>query len=147
MKRILLLGFIVLFLVGCSNQHEIFSLEEKYYNSDRITEIDIDTFNELMDDKESFAIFIYQPLCVTSTNFENVLNKFLDEYQISFYKMSFSDMKETVLASDIRYYPSFAVIHEGELVGALDANSDEDITYYETVDGFVSWFSSYVNMN
>ena len=30
------------------------------------------------------------------------LNKFLDEYQISFYKMSFSEMKETELSRDIK---------------------------------------------
>ena len=147
MRKILLLVLTVLFLVGCDCQHEMFFLEEKYYNSDRITEIDVDTFNELMDDQESFAIFIYQPLCATSSSFEKVLNEFLEEYQISFYKMSFSDMKETELSRDIKYYPSFAIIHEGELVDALDANSDEDTDYYKSLDGFVRWFNSYVNMN
>lgn len=147
MRKLLLIVLFSFLLVGCGNVQEKFLLENKYYNNNSITELDIDTFNELVENKESFAIFIYQPLCATSSNFEQVLNEFLEEYQISFYKMSFSDMKETELSHDIKYYPSFAIFYEGELVQALDANSDKDVNYYKSVDEFISWLTSYVELN
>lgn len=148
MKKIFLIIFLSLSLVGCSsNEVESFFLEEKYYNNPTITEIDIKEFNELVDSGESFAVFIYQKLCPTSLNFENVLNEFLDEYQISFYKLSFSDMEDTSLARYIDYYPSFAIYHEGEFVDALDANSDDDTDYYKSIDGFLEWFTKYVKLD
>ena len=147
MKKLLFLVFFSFLLVGCGNGQEKFLLEDKYYDSNSITELDVDTFNELIENKESFAIFIYQPLCATSSSFEQVLSEFSEEYQISFYKMSFSNMKETVLSHDIKYYPSFVVIQEGEFVQALDANSDEDVNYYKSVDEFVNWFTSYVELS
>ena len=148
MKKIFLIIFLSFGLAGCgSNDVEAFFLEEEYYNNPTITEIGIEEFNELVDSDESFVVFIYQKLCPTSLNFENVLNEFLDEYQISFYKLSFSDMEDTSLARYIDYYPSFAIYHEGEFVDALDANSDDDTDYYKSIDGFLEWFTKYVKLD
>lgn len=147
MRKIVILGLALLFLVGCQSEYEIFALDDQYYNNNSINEIDSDGLNDLLESNESFAVFIYQPLCVASSNFENVLNEFLEEYQISFYKVSFSDMKETELSRDIKYFPSFAVFDEGKLVQSLDANSDDDTVYYESLDGFVQWFSEFVLIN
>ena len=148
MKKIFLIILLSFCLVGCgSDEVETFFLEEKYYGNSTVTEIGIEEFNELLESGESFGVFIYQNLCPASLNFENVLNEFLDEYQISFYKLSFSNMEDTSLARYIDYYPSFAIYHDGEFVDALDANSDDDTDYYKSVDGFVRWFSSYVELN
>ena len=147
MRKLLILALFSLLLVGCGNKQEKFFLEDKYYQDNTMNELNVDTFSELLENKESFAVFIYQPLCATSSRFEKVLNEVLEEYQISFYKMSFSDMKKTDLADDIKYYPSFALYHDGEFVDALDANSDQDTDYYKSVEGFLEWFNSYVNLN
>ena len=151
MKRVvtlLLLFTSILLLVGCENSKEEknFSLEEKYYTTSSFNEIGIEEFNELVENKESFAIFIYQPLCATSYEFNQVLTEFSKMHQISFYKMSFTDMKETELGDTIKYYPSFAIYQEGKLVDYLDANSNEDTDAYKSVEGFKSWFASYVKV-
>ena len=91
-------------------------------------------------------MFIYQPLCTTSYNFNKVVTKFMNMYNVSFYKMSFANMKETNLKSKIKYYPSFAIFKDGELVDSLDANSEEDTNIYKSVDYFAKWFSSYVKV-
>ena len=102
-KKIIVLILIIssFLLVGCSNK---FSLEKKYYEKSSYTEIDKDKFDELIKDKESFAIFIYQPLCTTSYNFNKVVTKFMDMYEMNFDKMSFADMKETSLKESIKYF-------------------------------------------
>lgn len=147
MKKVVLLSLLLILLVGCDKKIESFYLEEQYYHNGSIMELNPDQFEDLVEKKESFAVFIYQPLCATSSSFEKVLNEFLQEYQIGFYKMSFSDMKETSLAKNIKYYPSFAIFYEGELVDFLDANSDDDTIYYESLDGFAQWFSKFVFVN
>ena len=48
----------------------------------------------------------------------------MNMYNVSFYKMSFVNMKETNLKDKIKYYPSFAIFKDGELVDYLDANND-----------------------
>lgn len=142
-KKILVLILICLVTFGCSKK---FSLENKYYESSEIIEIDTEKFNELKDNKESFAVFIYQPLCSTSYNLNKILNSFLEEYKITIYKMSFTDMLKTDLEETIKYYPSFVIYKNGKLVDYLDAGSDEDTEKYKNKDEFYNWFTSYVKL-
>lgn len=149
MKKLILLSFSIflcLILVGCNNKQNTFSLDEEYYNSSSFTELDKNTFDNLISNKKTFAIFIYQPLCSASYDFNKVLTEFANQYQVSFYKMSFSNMKETKLKEYIKYYPSLVIYQEGEIVDYLDANSDTDSKYYKSVDDFKKWFSSYVTV-
>ena len=144
-KKIIILLLIIssFLLTGCDKK---FSLNEKYYDKAEFTEIEKEDYNELIKNKESFGVFIYQPLCTTSYNFNKVVTKFMNMYNVSFYKMSFANLKETDLKSKIKYYPSFAIFKEGELIDYLDANSKEDASIYKSVDYFASWFSSYVKV-
>lgn len=143
-KIIIFLLIISSFLLGgCSNK---FSLEDKYYKKASFTEIEKKDYEELIKNKESFGVFIYQPLCTTSYNFNKVVTKFTDMYEMNFYKISFANLKETELKDKIKYYPSFAIFKDGELVDYLDANSKEDTNKYKSVDYFANWFSSYVKV-
>lgn len=140
---ILLLISITIFVL--KNKSELkFYLEDKYYEKSGFVDIDDTKLNELIDSKESFALFVYQPACVTSSNFEKVLNEFLDENPIQIYKIAFSNIKDTSLSKKIKYYPSFAIFNEGKMIDYLDADSDDDLKYYETKDGFNKWFTNYV---
>ena len=145
-KKILLTLFVlsIFLLAGCNKN--TFKLEEKYYKDSTINELDIESYNKLIKDKETFAIFIYQPLCTTSYEFNKVITNFADNHQISFYKMSFANMKETNLKDKVKYYPSFIIYKDGEIIDYLDANSDEDTKYYKTVSGFKKWFTTYVEV-
>lgn len=149
MKKILislLVVFCSFLLIGCEANNKTFSLDEEYYKSSEFIELGINEFNDLVNNNKSFAIFIYQPLCSASYNFNKVLTEFANQYQIKFYKMSFADMRETELNEHIKYYPSLVIYHNGELVDYLDANSDSHSGYYKSVDGFTNWFSSYITI-
>lgn len=139
-----LLVLISLILVGCSKEEQAFYLDEKYYGNSEYIDLDKETLDNLVDENKSFVIFIYQPLCFTSFEFNKVLDEFLETNKISFYKMSFSDMKETELGKQIKYYPSFVIYHNGKLISYLDASSDLDKEYYSSKDGFKKWFTKYV---
>lgn len=149
MKKLIGFSLAMIFcflLVGCNNKQDTFSLDKEYYQNNSFNELDKNTFDDLINNKKSFAIFTYQPLCSTSYEFNEILTEFANQYQISFYKMSFSDMKETELKEYIKYYPSLVIYYEGEIVDYLDANSDSDSEYYKSVDGFKKWFSNYVSI-
>ena len=121
-----------------------FYLEDKYYGNSEFTTIESNDLNKLMNNKESFALFIYQPACVTSSDFEQVLYDFMQSNNIKIYKIAFSDIKNTKLNESIKYYPSFAIFNKGQMVDYLDANSDDDLKYYKSKVEFKKWFTNYV---
>ena len=121
-----------------------FYLEDKYYEESKFIDTNAENLNELIKNKESFVLFIYQPACVTSSNFEKVLNEFLKENTVQIYKIAFSNIKQTNLSENIKYYPSFAIFNKGNMVDYLDANRDDDLKYYETKEEFKNWFTNYV---
>ena len=124
----------------------MFYLEEKYYGDSIFNEIESNDLNNLINDKESFAIFIHQPFCSTSYEFNKILTKFAEENKISFYKMSFDEMKKTVMYENIKYYPSFAIYNDGKLIDFLEADSDEDLNRYKDMEEFKNWFNGYIQM-
>ena len=143
---ILVVAAIVVFLIF-QNQSKIFSLESKYYNTGEKIEINISELEELISDKESFVVFVSQDMCLASSNFEVVINDFLEEYPITIYEINYSELKESDLGDFLEYYPSFVIYKNGKMVDFLDANADEDTDYYKTKEGFKNWFTQYVNLD
>lgn len=143
---IIVIVILIFLVVNNTNTKETFFLENKYYGFNSINEIKKDDLNKLMDDKESFAVFVYQPMCITSSDFEAVLNNFLEENQISVYKIAYSRIKDTDIGKSVKYYPSFIIYNKGEMVDFLEANKDEDVDYYISKDGFEKWFTKYVKL-
>ncbi len=146
---ILILIICIILILKYVNKDELILLDEIHYNSydqnNSFLEIDSNELNDLIKNKKNFAVFIYQPMCITSSDFEKVLNEFTDEYKISLYKIAFSNLKETDLRN-IEYYPSFAIFKNGKVVDYLKADSDDDIKYYQSLSGFKEWIMSYVEI-
>lgn len=151
-KSIIISGVVFLLVIGAliifflfSNKK--FSLESKYYGVSEIIAIDINDLSNLIASQESFALFVSQEMCITSTNFASVLNEFLEENPITIYEISFSELSTSELGNFLEYYPSFVLYKEGEVIDYLDANANEDIEYYQTSAGFKNWFTTYVNLD
>lgn len=140
---ILTIGITLLMIKG---NEKSFYLEKKYYCSSGIKEINIDTLENLINKKESFAVFIYEPMCITSANFEVILNDFLNDNNLNIYKLAFSSIKDTNIGKIIKYYPSFIIYHKGELVDYLEADKDEDLKYYTDKASFKQWFTKYIKL-
>ena len=143
---ILVVAAIVVFLIF-KNQNKIFSLESKYYNTGEKIEINISELEELINDKESFVVFVSQDMCLASSNFEVVINDFLEEYPITIYEINYSELKRSDLGDFLEHYPSFVIYKNGKVVDFLDANADEDTDYYKTKEGFKNWVTQYVNLD
>ena len=81
-KKILVISCFILLIAAVGigmfifkDRKQMFSLEEKYYGQSGIKEITENELEKLREEKESFAVFIYQPMCVTSSDFEEVLKR------------------------------------------------------------------------
>lgn len=143
MKKIIVLVLVSILLVGCNGK---IKLEDKYYKRSEFIDVDHSKVNDLIKSKESFVVFIYQPMCTMSSEFEKLLDEYMDIRKISIYKMSFSDMKKTSLKDTVRFYPSFIIFKDGEVVDFLDADSDEDTNRYKILKAFKEWLESYIEV-
>ena len=63
---------------------------------------------------------------------------------MSFYKILFSSIKDTNIADYVKYCPSVVIYHKGQIVAYLDADSDKDAAYYESVENLKKWLTKYV---
>lgn len=133
-------------LLFVNKKEKKFYLENHYYTSSDVKEIKMDDLSDLINKKESFAVFVYQPMCVTSSDFESVLSDFLKSNKISIYKIAFSDIKNTDIGKSIKYYPSFIIYNKGKIVDFLEADKDEDVARYTSKDDFEKWFTKYVKL-
>lgn len=121
-----------------------FRLSDEYYGKSGFAEIDTSELEELIREKKAFAVFVYQPACRASDDFEKVLTEFSEKNQISFEKVAFSKLKDSGLVEGLKYYPSAVIYHDGKVVDFLRADEDEDMAAYETLDGFEEWWRGYV---
>lgn len=123
-----------------------FEFDDELYGRAELIEIDAAGYDELVAKKASFGLLVYQPLCTASYEFTQIVTAFTEAEQVSFYQIPFSQLKETALAEVVKYYPSFVLVREGEVVDALDAESDEDTAIYKEQTAFYDWLTGYVTL-
>lgn len=146
-KNSLIISIVLLIMLLCTAcGNKTFMLEEKYYGESKFVEIDNEDYDKLISDKESFAIFIYQPLCAASSSFKEVLTEYSNTKGVVFYKMTQTKMKESKLGETLKYYPSLVIVKDGKVVDYLDANSSDDTRYYQNAENFNNWFTTYVEL-
>ncbi|MDD2208763.1 MAG: hypothetical protein PHG03_00500 [Bacilli bacterium] len=143
MKKVILIIITCLLILGC-DKVKTFYLDDEYYENDSLTEIDNDKLKDLEKNESSFIIFIYQPLCTTSYDFNEVLTDYVNTNEIGLYKITFGNIDDTNLAKHIKYFPTVAIYQKGKIITHLDPNKNEDIPYYESVEGFDDWLTQYV---
>ena len=123
-----------------------FPLEDEAYGTAQITEITADQLNQLIAEQKSFAVVVYQSMCSVSATFEALMQEFVTAENLSLYKIKFSALEETPLGESVKFYPSLAIYHAGELVDFLEANQDEDTEYYKDQAALRRWFTTYVEL-
>ena len=124
-----------------------FALDSEYYGVSDIQTIDVETLNQLINGRKTFGLFVSQPSCQASVDLEKYLQDFTKTYQVKFYEISFSALKDNNMIPGLRFYPSFVIFHDGEVVDFLEADSDEDATAYTSTDGFKDWFTEHAQLD
>lgn len=127
---------------------EKFELSEEMYDDGELVEITARDFNELVAEKKSFVVVLHMVICPAEFPVTNSAKELAHSEGMVIYSLVEDEFKQTMLAKTIKYLPSVAIIHEGELAGYLDAEADEDVKYYKTAAGLKEWVEQYVdNLN
>ena len=131
---------IALVLVGLFGQYS-FRLNDEYYNNSEQIDITSEEYNELIDDKKSFILFIDQTNCITANGLRDMFNRFTTEHPIQILRIMWPETAETNLRDSVHYFPSVVLINNGKIVDALQADSDEYTKYYNSYDDFSGWLT------
>lgn len=148
--KLFLVLLAAILLVGCGKEQEEkiepFDLKEEYYQESKQIELDLDGLNKLIEDKESFGVFVYLPGCTSCAAFSEVLSEFQKDNTLTFYKTEIKYAKQTDIGNKITYAPSFIIFKEGKIVAYLDAESNKDKPVYDTVENYKEWLTKYINL-
>ena len=141
---ILIVAFVFIFML---NKDSKFYLDDNNYNTEeRFIEIDGKELNKLMNDKKSFVVFTYLPYCTFSVPCDVVFETFLNNNNMSFYKIPFDKLSKLKKFENIKYAPSIIIIKNGKIITYLDANSDDDLEMYQNTNTFSDWITKYIKL-
>lgn len=125
---------------------EPFAIEQELYEGSQLKEIDAEQFNKLIEDKKSFVVIAHMDICPAETPLTTTAETLALNDGFTFYGLKTNAFKDTSLANSIKFLPSAAIFHNGELVTFLDAESDADIPYYQTAEGLKTWLKKYIKL-
>ena len=110
----------------------------------RITSVD--DLKKLESEKKTFALYVYMPGCVSCASFAPVVREFTEKNGITMYAVELSVLSKTSnsVSDRLSYTPSMFIYKDGEVVAYLDPASNDDLPYYETVEGLRKWFDQYI---
>lgn len=107
-----------------------------------VTEITAAEFAQLVESKQSFIVVAHRTTCSAEYPLMAVAEEYAKAKDATLYALAEDEFKQTALAETIKYLPSAAIYRDGELIKYLDAEKDEDMPYYKTVEGFGEWVES-----
>lgn len=127
------------------------SLSPEYYAEDSSLTLSDGIFLELLtperlaeleNSDKTFAVFVDQTDCINADRLRGFLTDYTSETGLKIYRIMFSDLKNTDLNGQVKYYPSVAIISNGKLIAWLNANSDADADAYNSYDAFKTWLET-----
>ena len=96
-KLLIILSILLLIVLGIILylvlNNKKFELDNKYTNNGLFDEINYQELNSLILDKDTFLVFVYQDMCIASSDFEDVLNEFINKYPITIKKLLFQKLR------------------------------------------------------
>jgi len=121
------------------------TLDSEYYGEGaEFMDLTAGEYEGLVGAKKSFLVFVDQGGCTTADRLREYVAQYMTETGILVYRMMFAEVKESSLHSEVKYYPSVAVISKGKVAGYMRADADEDAEAYNSYDAFKEWISKYL---
>ena len=123
-----------------------FRLEEKYYENMSIIDIKHDRYEELVDKKENFILYLTLEGCTSCAAFSPKAVDFVVKNKITVYRIEYKEFSQTDLKDEVKYAPSMMIFKKGKLKAYLDAQSGEDLQYYKDSSALQTWFEKYIEL-
>ena len=113
-------------------------------DGDNFLELRADEYDNLVNAKKSFVVFVDKDGCVTASKMREFIIEYIDKNNIRFYRIAYEDMKESLLHNKIKYYPSVAIVSNGNVVAWLRSDSDDDTEKYNNREALINWLDTYL---
>lgn len=153
MKKILVavLSLILCFSsVGCKcGKNKPIELEAAQYGAEgKIIYLNNYEFiQEKKDNKVNFALYVYASGCLSCAKFSPYINEYVEENKIVLYAIELSIFnKNDPETGKLLRTPSVLIYNEGEVYEYIAAHIEDHALYFESTQGFESWFEKYVIM-
>ena len=151
MKKFLILFISILLLVGCTHKmnqdddKERIYLSDSYYNKGEFISI---KSKDLLDKvNDTYLLFTYNSYCNLPVSCEDIFKSFAKKYRIDFLTIPFEEFRSTKFYGTVKYAPSVIIVKNNEIITYLDAESDEDLNRYQSLEDFESWLDNYIYFN
>ncbi len=109
---------------------------------------DTAALEKLEKDRETFAVYVYLPGCSSCASFYPFVKQFVTKNDIRMYSADLSDFfrSKNSISDRVSYTPSMFIYVDGEVVAYLDPGSDDDLPYYQSLEGLTEWFTSHLDV-
>lgn len=124
---------------------EKFSLAEEMWGQGGFRDITAAEFGDLVAERKNFIVVLHMMICPAEFPVTSIAKQLAHDEGVVIYGLTEEEFRKTELAKEIKYLPSVAIYHDGELVAYLDAEADADLPYYQTVNGLKAWLGKYVD--
>ena len=102
-------------------------------------------FENLVASKKSFVLYVSLPICNgDAAKFKEYVLDFQRKNRLSFYYLTSDYVKDTSLYQTVKYFPSVIIYKDGKIINYLKYDSDSDLEYYKSYNGFERWFRANV---
>lgn len=119
-----------------------FYLSDDYYNNNSFSEINSEQIDALSNKK--YLLFTYNNYCSFEIPCDKIFEKFSSDYNIEILSISFEQFKNTQFYKIVKYAPSVMIISNNKVVAYLDAENNNDVDKYQSVDAFKEWLEKYI---
>ena len=119
-----------------------FYLSDDYYNNSSFIEINSEQIDALTNKK--YLLFTYNNYCSFEIPCDKIFEKFSSDYNIEILSISFEQVKNTQFYKIVKYAPSVMIISNNKVVAYLDAENNNDVDKYQSVDAFKEWLEKYI---
>lgn len=148
-KLILCLSLLISLVVsGCNCSLGKYELSSKFYNNNTGF-IDLkskEEFQEKLDNKESFIVFIHSITCQGCIAFTPILEEFMKNESIAIYRLTIGIFSTFDDLYDYQGTPSLVFFKEGKKVAYSSPTSEDDGYLYKNVENLTKYISKKVKL-
>lgn len=113
-------------------------------NATTYEEVTMSYLEAMIEDDETFIVYVYNPLCQGCKLFKPVIEGVIQEKHLKIYAIQDTNVSKQHELYSLRTTPAFALYNNGELVFKTVYDDNKD--YFDTKEGFISFLDKYTNL-
>lgn len=119
-------------------------LDTKFSGPSEAIDINGETYEQAIANQESFVVMVDNEACITTRKMREMMNQFPENLQFRYYRILWPEAIQTSLHQYVKYFPSLAIIKDGEVTTWLRADSDDDASYYNDASALQYWLQNHI---